>query len=126
MPLGAARRGHQVAWEVLVGVLDGAAAIGDDARHPLLSPHAAGRRSAVRLSETVEPRRLSRGEVYCDLLRPLGFVYGIAIGIPTGRGQVLVAGLGRGERVTVLAGKSGRTVEARRDPDARSVRWMCG
>ena len=52
----------------------------------------------MRLSETVEPRRLSRSEVYGDLLRPSGFVYGIAIGIPTGRGQVIVAGLGRREQ----------------------------
>lgn len=75
-----------------------AAVAGDAAGHPLLSSHAAGRRAAVRLSDTVEPRRLSRSEVYGDLLRPSGFVYGIAIGISTGRGEVIVAGLGRRER----------------------------
>jgi DNA-binding CsgD family transcriptional regulator len=75
-----------------------AAIAGDAAGHPLLSTHATGRRAAVRLSETVEPRRLSRSEVYGDLLRPSGFVYGIAIGIPTRRGEVIVAGLGRREQ----------------------------
>ncbi len=75
------------------------AAIGHDAAgHPLLSAPAAGRRAALRLSETVEPGRLSRSEVYGDLLRPSGFVYGIAIGIRTGRGEVIVAGLGRSEQ----------------------------
>jgi DNA-binding CsgD family transcriptional regulator len=71
---------------------------GDAAAHPLLSAHAAGRRGALRLSETVEPRRLARSEVYGDLLRPSGFAFGIAIGIRAGRGEVIVAGLGRSEQ----------------------------
>jgi hypothetical protein len=105
----------------------------DAAGHPLLSPHAAGRRAAVRLSETVEPRRLSRSEVYGDLLRPLGFVFGIAIGIPTGRGQVTVAGLGRREQqfserdrdVLDLCAPASRTRYRPRRPASTSpARWL--
>src|SRR5438874_1807480 len=40
------------------------AVVGDAAGHPLLSAHAASRHAALRLSETVEPRRLSRSELY--------------------------------------------------------------
>jgi DNA-binding CsgD family transcriptional regulator len=68
------------------------------ADHPLLSAHAAGRRAALRLSETDGPQHLSRSDVCGDLLHPSGFVYGIAIGIRTGRGEAVVAGLGRSER----------------------------
>ena len=75
-----------------------AACVGSAAGHPLLSVHAAGRRAAVRLSEAIEPRDLARSELYGDLLHPSGFVYGIAVGIRTGRGEAVVAGLGRSER----------------------------
>src|SRR6266571_2407224 len=54
-----------------------AAIVGDVAGHPLLSAHAAGRRPALRLSEAVEPRRLSHGELYGDLLHPSGVEYAI-------------------------------------------------
>jgi DNA-binding CsgD family transcriptional regulator len=75
-----------------------AACVGSAADHPLLSAHAAGERGALRLSETIEPRRLSHSELYGDLLHPSGFSYGIAIGIRPGRGEAVVAGLGRSER----------------------------
>jgi DNA-binding CsgD family transcriptional regulator len=70
----------------------------DAARHPLLAAHAARRRPALRLSEAVEPRRLSHSELYGDLLHRSGVEYGIAIGMRTGRGEAVVAGLGRTER----------------------------
>ena len=66
--------------------------------HPLLLAHAARRRSALRLSEAVEPRRLSHSELYGDLLHRSGVEYGIAIGVRAGRREVVVAGLGRTER----------------------------
>ena|SRR5438105_3678497 len=75
-----------------------AAIVGGAADHPLLSAHAAGRRAALRLSEALEPRQLSRRELYGDLLHPSGSVYGIAIGMRTGRGDAVVVGLGRRER----------------------------
>jgi DNA-binding CsgD family transcriptional regulator len=75
-----------------------AASVGSAAGHPLLRAHAAGRRAALRLSEAVDPSRLSRSELYGDLLHPSGLVYGIAIAIGTGRGEAVVAGLGRSER----------------------------
>ena len=74
------------------------ACVGSAAGHPLLSAHAAGRRPALRLSEATEPSRLSRSDLYGDLLHPSGFSYGIAIGIRPGRGEAVVAGLGRSER----------------------------
>ncbi len=75
-----------------------AAIVGDLAGHPLLSAHAARRRPALRLSEAVEPRRLSHSELYGDLLHPSGVEYAIAIGVRTERHEMLVAGLGRTER----------------------------
>jgi DNA-binding CsgD family transcriptional regulator len=74
------------------------ACVGSAAGHPLLRAHAAGRRGALRLSEATEPSRLSRSDLYGDLLHPSGFSYGIAIGIRPGRGEAVVAGLGRSER----------------------------
>ena len=68
------------------------------ADHPLLAAHAAGRRSAVRLSELVERSTFSRGELYGDLLHGAGVEYEIAIGVRSGRGEAVVAGLGRTER----------------------------
>ena len=75
-----------------------AAIVGDAAGHPLLLAHAARRRSALRLSEAVEPRRLSRSELYGDLLHRSGVEYAIAIGVRAERREVVVAGLGRTER----------------------------
>jgi DNA-binding CsgD family transcriptional regulator len=74
------------------------AMVDDVADHPLLAAHAARRRPALRLSEAVEPRRLSHSELYGDLLHRSGVEYGIAIGMRTGRGETLVVGLGRTER----------------------------
>jgi DNA-binding CsgD family transcriptional regulator len=74
------------------------ALVGDAEGHPLLAAHAAGRRPALRLSEAVEPRRLSRSELYGELLHRSGVEYGIAIGLRTGRGEAVVAGLCRTER----------------------------
>jgi DNA-binding CsgD family transcriptional regulator len=50
------------------------------------------------LSEVVEPGALARGELYGDLLHGAGVEYEIAIGMRTGRGEAVVAGLGRTER----------------------------
>jgi DNA-binding CsgD family transcriptional regulator len=75
-----------------------AALVGDAADHPLLAAHAARRRSALRLSEAIESRRLSHSELYADLLHRSGFEYGIAIGVRTERRGAVVAGLGRTER----------------------------
>jgi DNA-binding CsgD family transcriptional regulator len=66
--------------------------------HPLLAAHAARPRPAVQLSEVVEPGLLMRGELYGDLLHAAGVEYEIAIGVRTGRGEAVVAGLGRTER----------------------------
>jgi DNA-binding CsgD family transcriptional regulator len=74
------------------------AVVGDATGHPLLLAHATHRRSALCLSEAVEPGRLSHSELYGDLLQTSGVGYGIAIGIRTGHREVLVAGLGRTER----------------------------
>jgi DNA-binding CsgD family transcriptional regulator len=74
------------------------AIVGDAVGHPLLLPYAVGRRPALRLSEAVEPRRLSHSELYGDLLRRSGVEYGIAIGVRAGGREVVVAGLGRTER----------------------------
>ena len=75
-----------------------AAVAGDAAGHPLLAAHAARRRAALRLSEAVEPRRLSHSELFGDLLHGSGFEYGIAIGVRTERREAGVASLGRAER----------------------------
>jgi len=66
--------------------------------HPLLAAHAARRRPALRLSEVVQPGVLNRGELYGELLHAAGVEYEIAIGVRTGRGEAVVAGLGRTER----------------------------
>ena len=68
------------------------------AGHPLLRAHATGQRAALRLSEIDERRRLTHSELYGELLHRSGVEYAIAIGVRTGRGDVLVAGLGRTER----------------------------
>ena len=75
-----------------------AAIVSDAARHPLLSAHAGRRRDALRLSEAVDPRRLSYSELYGDLLHRSGVEYAIAIGLRSQRGETVVAGLGRTER----------------------------
>src|SRR3954449_3150113 len=74
------------------------AVVGHARDHPLLAAHATHRRSAVRLSEVVEPRALTHGELYGDLLHASGVEYEIAIGVRGGRGEAVVAGLGRTER----------------------------
>ena len=68
------------------------------ADHPLLAAHAARRRPALRLSELVETGALTHSELYGDLLHASGVEYEIAIGVRTGRGEAIVAGLGRTER----------------------------
>jgi DNA-binding CsgD family transcriptional regulator len=75
-----------------------AAIVGDAAGHPLLRAHAGRRRPALRLSDAVEPRRLSHSELYGDLLHRSGVEYAIAIGVRAGRREVVVAALGRTER----------------------------
>jgi DNA-binding CsgD family transcriptional regulator len=75
-----------------------AAVVGHAGDHPLLAAHAARRHPALRLSEVVEPGALTRGELYGDLLHAAGVEYEIAIGMRTGRGEAVVAGLGRTER----------------------------
>lgn len=71
--------------------------VGDAAGHPLLSAHAAGKRRALRLSDAVEPRRLSHSDLFGDLLKPSGVEFGIAIGVRMERREMVVAGLGRSE-----------------------------
>jgi DNA-binding CsgD family transcriptional regulator len=85
-PVGAEPPG---AFEAVVGH------VGD---HPLLAAHATCRRPALRLSEVVEPGVLTRGELYGELLHASGVEYEIAIGIRSGRGEAVVAALGRTER----------------------------
>jgi DNA-binding CsgD family transcriptional regulator len=75
-----------------------ASIVGDAAGHPLLFAHASRRRPALRLSEAVEPRRLSHSQLYGDLLRPSGVEYCITIGVRTERHEMVIAGLGRTER----------------------------
>jgi DNA-binding CsgD family transcriptional regulator len=75
-----------------------AAIVGGAAGHPLLAAHAARPGHALRLSEAVEARSLSRSELYGELLHRSGVEYGIAIGVRSGRREVVVAGLGRTER----------------------------
>ena len=74
------------------------ALVGRAADHPLLAAHAARRRLAVRLSELVERGSFAHSELYGDLLHASGIEYEIAIGVRTGRGEAVVAGLGRTER----------------------------
>jgi DNA-binding CsgD family transcriptional regulator len=74
------------------------AVVGDASGHPLLAAHAAAQRSALRLSDVVEPRDLTHSALYGDLLHGSGVEYEIAISVRTGRGEALVAGLGRSER----------------------------
>jgi DNA-binding CsgD family transcriptional regulator len=66
--------------------------------HPLLAAHAASRRPATRLSDVVPRGEFTRGDLYGDLLHAVGVEYEIAIGMRTGRGEAIVAGLGRTER----------------------------
>jgi DNA-binding CsgD family transcriptional regulator len=68
------------------------------ADHPLLAVHTAGPRPALRLSEVVERGAFSRSELYGDLLHAMGVEYEIAIGVRSGRGEAVIAGLGRTER----------------------------
>jgi hypothetical protein len=75
-----------------------AAIVSDATGHALLSAHAVRRRSALRLSEAVEPRGLLRSELYGDLLHRSGVDYAIAIGLHPQRRETVVAGLGRTER----------------------------
>ncbi len=79
---------------------DGAfdALVAHAADHPLLAAHAARRRAALRLSEVVAPGTLTHGALYGDLLHAAGVEYEIAIGMRIGRGEAVVAGLGRTER----------------------------
>ena len=58
---------------------------------PRLLAHAVRRRPALRLSEAVDPRRLSHSELYGDLFHRSGVEYGIAIGVRAGRREVVVA-----------------------------------
>jgi DNA-binding CsgD family transcriptional regulator len=74
------------------------AVVGHAGDHPLLAAHAARRRPALRLSDVAERGALTRGELYGDLLHAAGVEYEIAIGMRTGHGEVVVAGLGRTER----------------------------
>ena len=74
------------------------AVVGHARDHPLLAAHATRRRPAVRLSEVVEPRVLTRRELYGDLLHASGVEYEIAIGVRGSRGEAVVAGLGRTDR----------------------------
>jgi DNA-binding CsgD family transcriptional regulator len=74
------------------------AVVGHAGEHPLLAAHASRRRPALRLSELVEAGALARGELYGDLLHAAGVEYEIAIGMRTGRGEAVIAGLGRTER----------------------------
>ena len=74
------------------------AVVGRAADHPLLAAYAAGRRSALRLSELVEAGALTHSALYGDLLHASGVEYQIAIGVSTGPGEAVVAGLGRTER----------------------------
>jgi DNA-binding CsgD family transcriptional regulator len=74
------------------------AVVGDAAGHPLLAAHAAGRRPALRLSDVMERGALTHDELYGEFLHASGVEYEIAIGVRTGRGEAVVAGLGRSER----------------------------
>ena len=75
-----------------------ASIVGDAVGHPLLFAHAGRRRPALRLSDAVEPGRLSHSELYGDLLHRSGVEYCITIGIRPEGHEMVVAGLGRTER----------------------------
>jgi hypothetical protein len=66
--------------------------------HPLLAAHAARPQPALRLSDVAESGTLTRGELYGDLLHAAGLEYEITIGVRTGGGEVVVAGLARTAR----------------------------
>jgi DNA-binding CsgD family transcriptional regulator len=66
--------------------------------HPLLHAHAVRPRPAVRLSDTVEPCRLERTELYGELLHRSSMEYGISIGVRPQAGEAVVIALGRHER----------------------------
>jgi DNA-binding CsgD family transcriptional regulator len=74
------------------------ALVGHAVDHPLLAAHAAGPRPAVRLSELVERGSFAHSDLYGDLRHASGIEYEIAIGMRTGRGEAVVARLGRTER----------------------------
>src|SRR3954452_7378066 len=74
------------------------AIVGDAGGHPLLAAHAAGRCPPLRLSDVVGRAACVRDRLYGDFLHPSGVEYEIAIGVRTGRGETVVAGLGRTER----------------------------
>jgi DNA-binding CsgD family transcriptional regulator len=93
---GAIRHEAVPAEAELPGAFEGV--VGRAADHPLLAAHAARRRPALRLSELVEPGALTHSALYGDLLHTSGIEYEIAIGVRTGRGEAVVAGLGRTER----------------------------
>jgi DNA-binding CsgD family transcriptional regulator len=71
------------------------AVVGHAADHPLLAAHTARRHPALRLSELMPPGTLTHSALYGDLLHASGVEYEIAIGMRTGRGEAVVAGLGR-------------------------------
>ncbi len=72
--------------------------VGNAADHPLLAAHAASRRPALRMSEVMQPGALAHSALYGDLLHSAGADYEIAIGMRAGRGEAVVAALGRTER----------------------------
>jgi DNA-binding CsgD family transcriptional regulator len=74
------------------------AVVGHATDHPLLAAHTTRRRPTLRLSEVMARGALTRGELYGDVLHAAGVEYEIAIGMRTGRGEAVVAGLGRTER----------------------------
>ncbi|HLH67277.1 MAG TPA: LuxR C-terminal-related transcriptional regulator [Solirubrobacteraceae bacterium] len=67
-------------------------------RHPLLWPHAVRPRAAVRLSDAVEPRRLSASALYAELLHRSEGDYGISISVRPHARETVVFALGRAER----------------------------
>jgi DNA-binding CsgD family transcriptional regulator len=75
-----------------------ASLVGNAADHPLLAAHASRRRPALRMSEVTEPGALARSALYGDVLHSAGVEYEIAIGMRAGRGETVVAALGRTER----------------------------
>jgi DNA-binding CsgD family transcriptional regulator len=68
------------------------------ADHPLLAAHTARPQPALRLSDVTAPGALTRGEFYGDLLHAAGEEYEITIGVRSGRGEAIVAGLARTAR----------------------------
>jgi DNA-binding CsgD family transcriptional regulator len=75
-----------------------ASLVGNAADHPLLAAHASRRRPALRMSEVMQPGALARSALYGDVLHSAGVEYEIAIGMRAGRGETVVAALGRTER----------------------------